>query len=143
MAHTITDQDEIISGINVTPLVDVILVILIIFIMTASIIFKNEIPIDLPRAQSSEQAVSGLLNVGIDRQGQIYINGRRGQISDLPRIVSELRRGAGSGAAPKAFVSADVAAQYGIFASVVDRLRLEGIVDIALDTQPGTVEEGR
>jgi len=131
------DSDEVISGINVTPLVDVVLVVLIIFIVTASVILRSSIPVTLPRAQSAEETTSGLLNVGITSGGAIYLNGRQGTLEQLPRAVEEARRvAARAGKTASAFVSADVNAQYGLFARVVDRLRLEGISDIALDTQP-------
>ena len=144
MAHSAPESDEIISGINVTPLVDVILVVLIIFIVTASAILRNSIPVELPRAQSAEPTTSGLLNVSITRSGQIYINGRKGTLAELPQAVARARQALGGGKrSPSAFVSADVKAQYGLFAQVVDRLRLEGVSEIALDTRPGEIEEAR
>jgi biopolymer transport protein ExbD len=138
MAHgTLSSDDEIISGINVTPLVDVVLVILIIFIMTASLIFRSEIPVKLPQAQSAESTPSGLLTVGINRSGQLYLNGKPGSLDDIPRAVATLKERSRRRKAPvRAFVSADIAARYGTFAQVVDRLRLEGVTDIALDTDP-------
>lgn len=135
MAQTMQSDDELITGINVTPLVDVVLVILIIFIMTASLIFRTEIPVDLPSAQTAEASTAGLLNVGITRDGTIYLNGKRGTLKQIPQAVASLRDKV-SKKPIKAFVSADVTAQYGAFAQVMDHLRLAGIKDIALDTQP-------
>ena len=135
--QTRSDQDEIITGINVTPLVDVAFVVLIIFIVTASMVLKDSIPVQLPQAQSAEDAGQGLLNIAITGEGAIYINGKTGSIEVLPAAVAEAReRAEASGRQVTAFVSADVKAAYGVFAGVVDRLRLEGVVDIALDTQP-------
>jgi biopolymer transport protein TolR len=135
MAYT-HDSDDVISGINVTPLVDVVLVVLIIFIVTASVILRSSIPVSLPQAQTAEQSTSGLLNVGITGDGRIYVNGRPGTLGQLPAAVAEARRALEKGQPVSAFVSADVNADYGLFASVVDRLRLEGVTEIALDTQP-------
>ena len=141
MAMSIDDNEEIISGINVTPLVDVTLVILIIFIMTASVVFRHEIPVDLPRAQSAEETTSGLLNVGIGKDGKIYLNGKVRAIGELPAAVKSARQKATArGTALRAFVSADVKAAYGTFAMVVDRLRLLGVTDIALDTSPEEIK---
>jgi len=139
MAHTSSDGDDIISGINVTPLVDIVLVILIIFIVTAAFVFRNTIPLDLPQAASaeSEAETSGLLNLAVTEDGTLYINGRPGSLDQLPQTVREARaRLEGTGRKITAFISADVKADYGNFAAVVDRLRLEGVSDIALDTQP-------
>lgn len=142
MASSLDDNDEIISGINVTPLVDVVLVILIIFIMTASVILRHEIPVDLPKAQSAEETTSGLLNVGIGKDGQVYLNGKAGTLAELPAAVKIARQKAATkGSRLRAFVSADVKAAYGKFARVVDRLRILGVTDIALDTAPEEFEK--
>jgi biopolymer transport protein ExbD len=139
MAATSQDPDEIISGINVTPLVDIVLVILIIFIVTASFVFRNTIDMELPKAATGEQSVSGLLNLAIDSDGQLFINGRKGALDDIPQAVRDAsQKLTDQGRDPKvnAFVSADIRTRYGAFAGVVDRLRLEGVTQIALDTQP-------
>ena len=59
MAASTQQEDDIISGINVTPLVDIILVVLIIFIVTASLVLRNNIPVELPQAQSAEKSLEG------------------------------------------------------------------------------------
>ena len=139
MAHGTSDGDDIISGINVTPLVDIVLVILIIFIVTAAFVFRNTIPLDLPQAASAESdtETTGLLNLAVTEDGTLYLNGRPGSLDDLPGVVADAREKLrGTGRRVTAFVSADVKADYGNFAAVVDRLRIEGVSDIALDTQP-------
>lgn len=142
MAMTTQDQDDIIAGINVTPLVDIVLVILIIFIMTASVIFRSSLPLSLPQAASAEKTPVGLLNLGITASGALYVNGQPRRLDELPAAVADARRRAGTrGEKVSAFVSADVKAPYGLFAQVVDRLRLEQVEDIALDTQPTAVAE--
>jgi biopolymer transport protein ExbD len=132
-----TEEDEIITGINVTPMVDVAFVVLIIFIVTASLVLKKEIPVELPRAESGESLNPGLLNVAITAKGQIYINGKRAALDQLPDAVERSRAEAKKlGRKVSAFVAADVKSEYGTFAKVVDRLRVLGVVDIALDTSP-------
>lgn len=138
MAASTQQDDDIISGINITPLVDIILVVLIIFIVTASFVLRNNIPVELPRAASGEEATSGLLNLAIDREGALFINGKPANLDDLPKAIAEARA---RQAKVSAFIAADVASQYGSFARLVDRLRLEGVTDIALDTQPKGSEE--
>jgi len=136
MAYSQQD-DDIISGINVTPLVDIILVVLIIFIVTTSLVLRNNIPVDLPTAQTGEQSVAGLINLAVTSDGRLYLNGRPGELDDIPAAVAEARQKiAGSDAKVSAFISADVQARYGRFAEVVDKLRLEKVTDIALDTKP-------
>jgi biopolymer transport protein ExbD len=140
MAQTSQDSEEIISGINVTPLVDIVLVLLIIFIVTASFVLKSKIPIELPKAATGEASQGGLLNLAVDREGQLYINGQASDIDGIPRAVEEARARLAPSAVLTAFVSADQRASYGAFAAVVDRLRQAGVSDIALDTMPVALE---
>jgi biopolymer transport protein ExbD len=143
MAASTQQDDEIISGINVTPLVDIILVVLIIFIVTASLVLRNNVPVELPRAQSAEQSLEGLINLAVTSGGELYLNGRPGRLDDLPALVSQAREKIGRGGKVSAFISADVNARYGKFAEVIDRLRLEGVSDIALDTKPPEIAEAK
>ena len=87
MAASTQQEDDIISGINVTPLVDIILVVLIIFIVTASLVLRNNIPVELPRAQTAEQSVEGLISLAITADGELYLNGRPGTLGDIPALV--------------------------------------------------------
>ena len=137
MAASTQNDDEIISGINVTPLVDIILVVLIIFIVTASLVLRHNIPVDLPQAQTSEQSVEGLINLAVTAEGELYLNGRPGTLDDIPAVVAEARQKVeNNGGKVSAFISADTRARYGKFAEVIDQLRLEKVTDIALDTKP-------
>jgi len=140
MAAHVQNDDDIISGINITPLVDITLVILIIFIVTASFVLRHNIPVELPKASTGQESTAGLLNLAIDRQGTLFVNGQAASLDELPKAIEAARA-----KDPKvsAFIAADVQAQYGAFARVVDRLRLEGVTDIALDTQPKGPEEAR
>lgn len=140
MAAVTENDDDIISGINVTPLVDVVLVLLIIFIVTASFLLKSAIPVELPAAASAEQAPGGLLTVVVAKDGAVLVNGQAGGIEALPKAVADVAAVRGGRVdSVEAFVSADVGAPYGRFAEVVDRLRVEGVVKVALDTQPREV----
>jgi len=92
MAASTQNDDEIISGINVTPLVDIILVVLIIFIVTASLVLRNNIPVELPQAKTAEQSVEGLINLAVTADGELYLNGRPGTLEDIPALVAEARQ---------------------------------------------------
>jgi biopolymer transport protein ExbD len=131
------DGEEMIGGVNTTPLVDVTLTLLIVFIVTASFVVDRTMPVQLPKAASAESTPPSLLTVTIAAGGEVFLNGAPGRLEDIPRAVDEARAKAGGPEAKLAgFVSADVAAPYGRFAQAVDQLRLAGITEIALDTQP-------
>jgi len=143
MAGGIQDnEEEVISGINVTPLVDIALVLLIIFMVTTSFISKSNIPIELPKAQTGEASENMLLSVAVTKGGEVYLNGKRRTLDDIPSVVSSTREKAKQdGKSLTAFVSADRNAPYGVFARVVDRLRVAGVYDIAMDTKPEEIQE--
>jgi len=143
MAGGIQDNDdEAISGINVTPLVDIALVLLIIFMVTTSFIAKSNIPIELPKAQTGEASENILLSVAVTKTGGIYLNGEEKKLDDIPAVVASVQKKAKEeGKTLTAFVSADKNAPYGVFARVVDRMRIAGIYDIAMDTKPEAIEE--
>jgi biopolymer transport protein ExbD len=111
----------------------------IVFIVTASTIVNRSMPVNLPKAATAESSPPSILNVAIARGGEVFLNGAPGQLEDIPAAVEAARAKANAqGAEGKlaGFVSADVDAPYGKFAEAVDRLRLAGVSEIALDTQP-------
>src|SRR5512132_1518932 len=89
MAGGAQDNDEEISGINVTPLVDIVLVLLIIFMVTANFIVRETVEVDLPRAANGGETVQGLVNVVLDKEGKLYFDGVEVTEADLSRRVVE------------------------------------------------------
>src|SRR5207237_9811093 len=76
MAGNITEpEDEGINGINVTPLVDITLVLLIIFMVTASYIVKETIEVELPRAAHGGETVQKTFALLVTREGKAFLNG--------------------------------------------------------------------
>ncbi|MBK9517541.1 MAG: biopolymer transporter ExbD [Anaeromyxobacter sp.] len=134
------EGEELIGGVNTTPLVDVTLTLLIVFIVTASFVVDRTMPVQLPTAASAEATPPSLLTIAIAASGEVYLNGAPGRLEDIQLAVDAARARAGGAPDVKlaGFVSADVAAPYGKFAEAVDRLRLAGVTEIALDTQPAT-----
>jgi biopolymer transport protein ExbD len=130
------EEGDLITGVNITPIVDVCLTLLIVFIVTASAMVNRSMPVQLPKAATAESAPPSILNIAISRTGDVFLNGAPGRLEDIPRAVEEARARGAPDAKLAGFVSADVAAPYGRFAEAVDRLRLAGVTDIALDTQP-------
>src|SRR5688572_24264044 len=69
------DGDDEIVGINVTPLVDITLVLLIIFMVTASFIVRETVEVDLPKAANAGETVQGLVNIVMDKDSQLFFDG--------------------------------------------------------------------
>src|SRR5207237_1957075 len=83
-----TRKRGIIADINVTPLVDIMLVLLIIFMLTAHLIAKQAIELELPRASQSTAVRPTTLAVTLSRAGDLYLNGRRVSADELRTAVA-------------------------------------------------------
>lgn len=126
------DPDEEIVGINVTPLVDITLVLLIIFMVTANFIVKETVEVDLPKAAHGGETVQGLVNVVLDKQGQLYFDGAPVTEAELQgRAAEQLRKDANT----RAIISADQSLPYGRVMRLIDVVKGQGIARFALNIE--------
>ena len=124
---------EIIGGINVTPLVDVALVLLIIFIVTAKIIVTPAVPMDLPKAVQSEETQI-VFSVLLPLQGPALVDGE--PVSDDAALLQRAREAVAKDSALRAVINADTAVNHGRVIHVLDVLKTAGIIHIAFGTTP-------
>ncbi len=127
--------DEEITGINVTPLVDVVLVLLIIFMVTANFIVRETMEVDLPRAANAGETVQGLVAVVMDRQGRLYLDGEEVSEAQLRSKVAESVK---KDAETRAILSADQALPYGEVMHLIDVVKGEGVSRFALNIEKET-----
>ncbi|SDD18887.1 Cell division and transport-associated protein TolR [Sphingomonas sp. YR710] len=123
------------ADINVTPLVDVMLVLLIIFMVTAPLMLAG-VPVDLPqsRAGALDQDKKPV-QISIDQAGQIYIDDRTVQVAALPDLFAQIAAKSGSGKqGPQIFLRADKALDYGRVMAVMGELNRAGLNRVALVT---------
>ena len=125
---SVQSDDEEISGINVTPLVDVTLVLLIIFMVTAKLIAGQGIPLDLPKAKTAG-AVQTVFNVSVDAQGVIQANGHAVANDDALRreASSQLKKDPEL----RTVISASSNASHGAVMHVLDTVRDAGVTRVA------------
>ncbi len=126
------EDDEMISGINVTPLVDITLVLLIIFMVTATYIVREAIEVDLPRAAHAGEAVGTTLAVVLTRDGGIYVDGVKRSEADLARVT---REAVAKDKEARAVISADRAALHGAVVRVIDVVKGEGVSRFAINIE--------
>jgi biopolymer transport protein TolR len=127
--------DEEITSINVTPLVDVVLVLLIIFMVTANFIVRETMEVDLPRAANAGETVQGLVAVVMDRQGRLYLDGVEVSEEELrARVAESLKRDPET----RAILSADQALPYGAVMHLIDVVKGEGVSRFALNIEKDT-----
>jgi biopolymer transport protein TolR len=120
------------SEINVTPFVDVMLVLLIIFMVTAPIL-ESGIEVDLPKTRTVKAVDVQKVVITIDRRQTLYIGNDAVNINLLGAIVSQ--RLQGSPNAP-VFIRSDQSVPFGTFARVVDTLKQAGVTNINIVTEP-------
>jgi len=123
------DDDEILSGINITPFVDVVLVVLIIFLVTATYIITRSIPMDLPKAATGEQVITTLA-ISIDARGVVYLDGAPITEAELAQRLPEIKAHKPD---VRAVIAADGGVEYRRVMRLMDLCRKSGIARLAFN----------
>lgn len=132
MAGIQDDDDDAITGINITPLVDIVLVLLIIFMMTASYIVAPAIKVDLPRAASAEETAQTQLALVITKEGDLFLNNKKVNEDALREFIRERRAEIDN---LEAIIAADGSVRHERVVRLIDLIKIEGITKFALNTQ--------
>jgi biopolymer transport protein TolR len=128
----VDNEDEAITGINVTPLVDITLVLLIIFMVTASYIVKETIEVELPRAVHGGETVQKTFAVLVTREGRSFLNGVP---VDDEALVSEVHKARAAGEDVQAIIGADKNATHGTVTHLLDLLKGAGVTKFAIQIE--------
>ena len=123
------NSDDMITDINITPFVDVTLVLLIIFMVTATYVVAKSIPVDLPEAGSGEDTVTTLA-VTMTEDGNLYLDGAK---TDERKLKAHLRSERQTNHEVRVIVDADKAIAHGKVVRVIDLVRKEGISKFAIN----------
>jgi len=136
MAAKLGGDDDPIVDINITPFVDIVLVILIIFMVTATTLAKQALMVDLPDAASAETAQDTSLGVQLDKDGRLYLDGEAISESGLRvRIREERAKIEPTGGKVTVLIAADQALAYGRVMGLMDLVKQEGIAKFALNIE--------
>lgn len=133
------NSEEEISGINVTPLVDIMLVLLIIFMVTASLVANKAIELKLPEAESAQpiKPDEKTLNFAIDNQGKLFMDGEPISFDQVaPKIRAEREKKPGVNLA--ANISADAKTPYETVVKLIDIVRKNEVIDFGINTEPSS-----
>jgi biopolymer transport protein ExbD len=132
---TMDDTDDVMNEINMTPLVDVMLVLLIVFIITVPVM-KHAVNIDLPRATSTRQdAKPETIRLSVDAEGQYFWNEQPVAETDLePRLAAEAKREP----QPELHLRGDKSARYERVAQAIAAAQRSGLRKIGFITEPKT-----
>ncbi len=132
MKKLIDQDDKEISEINMTPFVDIILVVLIIFMATATFIVEGKIPISLPKAKTGEKSkkLERKIVITIKENGTYYLNGKQVSLNQLKEELKKLKT-------DKSFVilRSDKNTKFQNFVSIIDICRDVGIDQYMIETK--------
>jgi len=120
------------AEINITPLVDVVLVLLVIFMITEPVL-QSGIEVNVPKTRTVKMITEQRMVVTIDRDQQIFLNDQPINIHELP---TKLRAGGGDPAHKSIFLRSDERVPFGAFAGVMDAVKQAGITNVSIVTQP-------
>jgi biopolymer transport protein TolR len=120
------------AEINITPLVDVVLVLLVIFMITEPVL-QSGIEVNVPKTRTVTEITDQRMVVTIDRDDNIFLNDQPVNIHDLP---VKLHQAGVDPAHQSIYLRSDERVSFGNFASVMDAVKQAGITNVSIVTQP-------
>jgi biopolymer transport protein TolR len=120
------------SDINVTPLVDVVLVLLIIFMLTAPVL-QSGIEVAVPKTRTVKEITEPRLVISVDREQRVFLGSDPINVNE---ISSKLRQKVQDPTQQSIYLRADENVPFGVFAAVMDAVKQSGITNVSIVTEP-------
>ncbi len=125
--HTLDNNEA--PGINMTPLIDMVFIILIFFLVTSSFVKESGVDIKRPNAQSAQRQEQGNIVIAVTRNGELRVNDKGVDLRDLRRNIARLHM---RNPEASVVILADEASRTGLVVQAVDQARLAGVQNVAL-----------
>ncbi len=133
MATKFDDNDEGINDINITPFVDVVLVLLVIFMVTAPVMLKESLKVNLPKTLTSDISTKAeSIGIAITKEGQVLFNGK---LFSSESLNLELERLAKEAPMTNFLISADTETRHGDVVKMIDLLKKNNLNKFALQVE--------
>ena len=133
MAAKLDDQDEGINEINITPFVDVVLVLLVIFMVTAPAMMKESLKVNLPKTLTSDvTSKADSIGIAITKDAQVLFNGK---LISAENLQNELRTISLKAPETNFLISADTDTRHGEVVKMIDRLKKNNLNRFALQVE--------
>ncbi len=126
------DEDGPITGINITPLVDVVLVVLIIFMATAPMIARRAIRVEVPKVAKSDKSATDALAVALNGKRELTLGGKPVTLDDLKKALT---MAVAAKPDQPVSLSADKTLPYGEVAELLDAVRSAGVKKVGLEVR--------
>jgi biopolymer transport protein ExbD len=130
MAAATNDSEEAISAINVTPFVDIVLVLLIILMVTSSQIVKAALEVELPKAASGGDSVESTVNIVLTKDNKLLLDG---SVVSKDQLAARIKRSARANKKLQAVIAADKGVPYGKVVQIIDAVKHNGVKSFALN----------
>ena len=131
------DDDDGIVAINVTPLVDVMLVLLIIFMVASTYIVKPSIEVELPKAATGGDTLDTTLSIVVSKDGLLFLNGEKATEEDIARRCKSISK---TDPKAQAIIAADKLTNHGEVVKIIDLVRRNGVLKFAINIDPTEVK---
>jgi biopolymer transport protein ExbD len=126
------EEDGVVGGINVTPLVDITLVLLIIFMVTANFVNDMGVKVQLPKAAAADINPTPALTVTVGKDGKIFLMGQK---VDLNGLKANMVREAQLNPGVRVVVAADETLIYKNVVAILDSIKSAGVTRVALSSE--------
>jgi biopolymer transport protein TolR len=133
------DTRSSLAEINITPLVDVVLVLLVIFMITEPVL-QSGIQVNVPKTRTVRSITEQRMVVTIDAKQNVYLNDKPVNIHDLGQ---DLHQAGVDPAHQVIYLAADTTVPFGAFCNVMDAVKQAGITNVSIVTQPLSADAGR
>ena len=121
------------AEINITPMMDIVFILLIFFIVTASFVKEAGIDVTKPNAQTAVTKQNANILIAIDKHNQVWVNRRR---IDVRAVTANVQRLLAENPQSSVVIQADEKSENGTFVKVMDQTKLAGVDNIAIAARP-------
>ncbi len=125
--HTLDTSDG--PGINMTPLIDMVFIILIFFIVTSSFVKESGVDVTRPNARTAVRQEQASILIAVTEEGQVWVDGSRVDVRSLRRTIGRLHA---QNPEASAVILADAHSRTGLVVQAMDQARLAGVQNVAL-----------
>jgi len=133
MRHRHIQEENVAASVNLTPLIDMVFILLIFFLVTASFTKESGIDVDRPTAQTAVRQEKGNLIIGVSETGEVWIENQQVDIRSIRAHVERLHAQNPEGTV---IILADQKTHTGATVNVLDQVRLAGVTNVAIAATP-------